>query len=52
MKIDISKIKTVEFEKGLKLCADIKSSFGNNEAYVVGVKTLENGKIAARKVIK
>ena len=36
MKIDISKIKTVEFEKGLKLCADIKSSFGNNEAYVVG----------------
>jgi len=36
MKIDISKIKTVEFEKGLKLCADIKSSFGSNEAYVVG----------------
>lgn len=36
MKIDISKIKTVEFEKGLKLCADIKSSFGDNEAYVVG----------------
>jgi tRNA nucleotidyltransferase/poly(A) polymerase len=36
MKIDISKIKTVEFEKGLKLCADIKSSFDNNEAYVVG----------------
>ena len=36
MKIDISKIKTVEFEKGLKLCADIKSSFSSNEAYIVG----------------
>ena len=36
MKIDISKIKTVEFEEGLKLCASIKSSFGDNEAYVVG----------------
>ena len=36
MKIDISKIKTNELENGFKLCADIKASFEQNDAYVVG----------------
>ena len=36
MKIDISKIKTNELESGFKLCADIKTSFEQNDAYIVG----------------